>query len=85
MIVIEDNVYEGLTFDDFYQKPLPKLAFVPGFYDRCIGVYSAGKIFAATGIRVGWVIGPSHLVKSVMSIHQYNVFCQNDACQRACS
>ena len=26
VIVIEDNVYEGVTFDDMYEKPLPKLA-----------------------------------------------------------
>jgi len=27
-------------------------------YDRTLSVYSAGKIFAATGVRSGWVIGP---------------------------
>lgn len=32
VIVIEDNVYEGLTFDDYYEKPLPKVAFEPGFH-----------------------------------------------------
>ena len=82
VIVIEDNVYEGLAFDEFYQESLPKMAFLPGFYNRTVSVYSAGKIFAATGIRVGWVIGPPALIRSVMSIHQYNVFCQSDSSQR---
>jgi aspartate/methionine/tyrosine aminotransferase len=27
VIVLEDNVYEGMTFDDMYGKPLPKMAF----------------------------------------------------------
>lgn len=45
-----------------YGKPLPKMAFQKGMYDRTISVYSAGKIFAATGIRSGWVIGPTELV-----------------------
>ena len=27
VIVIEDNVYEGMTFDDMFNKPLPKIAF----------------------------------------------------------
>lgn len=44
-------------------------------YERTVGVYSAGKIFAATGVRTGWVIGPSNLIKSIRSVHQYNVFC----------
>ncbi len=76
VIVLEDNVYEGITFDNMYGKPLPKMAFQKGMYDRTISVYSAGKIFAATGIRSGWVIGPTELVRAARTIHQYNVFCQ---------
>jgi kynurenine aminotransferase len=45
VVVIEDNVYEGITFDDMYNKPLPKMAFQKGMKDRTISVYSAGKIF----------------------------------------
>jgi aspartate/methionine/tyrosine aminotransferase len=75
VIVIEDNVYEGMTFDEYFKKPLPKLCFQPGMYERSLSIYSAGKIFAATGVRSGWVIGPSNLIRSVRSVHQYNVFC----------
>lgn len=75
IIVVEDNVYEGMTFDEYFDKPLPKLSFQKGMSNRTLSVYSAGKIFAATGVRSGWVIGPSYLIKSVRSVHQYNVFC----------
>lgn len=51
------------------------MAFQEGMYERTLSVYSAGKIFAATGVRSGWVIGPEDLIKSVRSVHQYNVFC----------
>lgn len=44
-------------------------------YDRTLSIYSAGKIFAATGVRSGWVIGHADLIRSVRSVHQYNVFC----------
>jgi aspartate/methionine/tyrosine aminotransferase len=64
-----------MTFDDMYGKDLPKVSSQDNMKDRCLSVYSAGKIFAATGVRNGWVIGPSHLIKSVRSVHQYNVFC----------
>lgn len=75
VVVVEDNVYENMTFDDMFQKELPKLAFLPAFRDRTLSVYSGGKIFAATGSRLGWVIGAAHLIKCVRSVHQYNVFC----------
>lgn len=75
VVVVEDNVYEGMTFDEYFNKPLPKLSFQKGMADRSLSIYSAGKIFAATGVRSGWVIGPAYLIKSVRSVHQYNVFC----------
>jgi aspartate/methionine/tyrosine aminotransferase len=75
IIVLEDNVYEGMTFDDTFGKHLPKISLQPGFAERSLSVYSAGKIFAATGVRNGWVIGHSSLIECVRSVHQYNVFC----------
>ena len=42
-----------------------------------MSVYSGGKIFSATGARCGWVIGNEKLIKSVCSVHQYNVYCGN--------
>jgi aspartate/methionine/tyrosine aminotransferase len=83
IVVVEDDVYEGLTFDDYYQKDLPKMSFIDGMYDRTLSVYSGGKIFACTGSRVGWVVGPAYLIKPLMSVHQYNVFCQYDPVQTA--
>ncbi len=58
-----------------FGKDLPKIAFQENMYDRTLSIYSAGKIFAATGVRSGWVIGNSDLIRSVRSVHQYNVFC----------
>lgn len=52
-------------------------------YNRTISIYSAGKIFAATGVRSGWVIGPSHLIKAVRSVHQYVVFCSYNVVENA--
>ena len=49
--------------------------FQKGMYDRCLSIYSGGKIFSATGVRTGWIIGSKNVIKSVRSVHQYNVFC----------
>jgi len=30
---------------------------------RTVSVFSAGKLFSCTGWRVGWAIGPEHILK----------------------
>jgi aspartate/methionine/tyrosine aminotransferase len=51
--------------------------------DRTLSVYSGGKIFAATGVRNGWVIGNAELIQCVRSVHQYNVFCNYGVVENA--
>ena len=65
-----------MTFDSLLGKPLPKIIHEEGMFERTLSVYSGGKILQATGVRCGWVIGPTSLIKSVRSVHQYNTFCQ---------
>ena len=81
--MIEDNVYEGMTFDDYLGKPLPKIIHEEGMYDRTISIYSAGKILAATGLRSGWAIGSTKIIESVRGVHQYNVFCYYNVLENA--
>lgn len=83
VIVIEDNVYEGMTFDDLFAQPLPKIVHIEGMFNRTLSVYSTGKLFSATGIRNGWVIGPAYLIKAIRSVHQYNVFCAYNPIENA--
>lgn len=67
-IVCEDAVYEHLLYEiDPFQ--LPRFSHVPEMRDRTISVHSAGKLFSCTGSRVGWVIGPENIVKSVQAYH----------------
>jgi aspartate/methionine/tyrosine aminotransferase len=68
-----------------YLKSLPKMAFQEGMAERTVSIYSAGKIFAATGVRSGWVIGPANLIKAIRSVHQYNVFCHYNVLENAIS
>lgn len=42
-------------------------------WERTISVLSAGKIFSATGIRIGWAIGPCHLIKPIIEINARNL------------
>lgn len=81
VIVLMDEVYEYMIYDEF--EELPRMATLPGMSDRCINIMSAGKIFSATGVRIGWGIGPKHLISQIAAIYQVNSFCIYDPIQLA--
>ncbi|XP_045144450.1 kynurenine--oxoglutarate transaminase 1 [Echinops telfairi] len=47
---------------------------LPGMWHRTLTIGSAGKTFSATGWKVGWVLGPEHLVKHLHTVHQNSVY-----------
>jgi len=73
LFLLSDEVYEHMIYDDI--KKLPRFANVKGMWDRTISIMSAGKIFSATGTRIGWGIGPQKLIHAVFACNQYNSFC----------
>jgi len=40
-------------------------ATLPGMWDRTVTIGSAGKTFSVTGWRLGWSIGPKHLIAAL--------------------
>jgi len=62
IFVLEDGVYEGTVFNNMKPFELPRMAKVKNMWNRTVSIYSAGKLFSMTGIRVGWAIGPQHLI-----------------------
>ena len=71
LLVITDEVYEHLVFDDHEHIPLCTL---PGMGERTMSISSAGKTFSFTGWKVGWVTGPAQLVHAVESAKQWMTF-----------
>jgi N-succinyldiaminopimelate aminotransferase len=43
-------------------------------FERTVTISSAGKLFSATGWKVGWVYGPPHLIEGVARAHQFITF-----------
>jgi len=78
--VISDEVYEHLIFGDAQHIPIAKL---PGMFERTVTVSSAGKLFSATGWKIGWVYGPSNLVEGVARAHQFVTFAVHHPSQEA--
>jgi hypothetical protein len=43
-------------------------------FNRTITISSAGKMFSATGWKIGWAIGPKHLIEPIWLAHQWVCF-----------
>ena len=68
LIVISDEAYEHLWFDDHQHVPIATL---PGMAERTVTIGSAGKSFSFTGWKVGWATGPAPLVRAVRAVRQH--------------
>ncbi|KAG6832921.1 hypothetical protein H0H92_004805 [Tricholoma furcatifolium] len=80
LMVMSDEVYDCLVFDG---KEHVRIATLPGMWDRTVTVGSAGKAFAATGWRVGWLIGPASIMQPTLAATTRIVFCSNSPLQEA--
>jgi N-succinyldiaminopimelate aminotransferase len=70
LIVVTDEVYEHLVYDGSHVP----IATLPGMFERTVTISSAGKTFAFTGWKVGWVTGPAELVAAVATTEQFMTF-----------
>lgn len=64
-VILSDEVYENL----FYKEHVRIATLSPEIGRRTLTVGSAGKTFAATGWRVGWVIGDKDMVAYAALAH----------------
>ena len=51
-----------------------RMATMPGMWDRTITIGSAGKTFSVTGWKLGWAVGPAHLISNCGVVHQNCVY-----------
>jgi N-succinyldiaminopimelate aminotransferase len=79
LLVVTDEVYEHLAFD---VEHVPIVQF-PGMRERTVSVSSAGKTFAFTGWKVGWVKATPELVTAVKTAKQFLTFVSSGPFQYA--
>jgi len=72
VVVLTDEVYEHLTYDDAQHIPIATL---PGMRERTLTLSSSGKTFSLTGWKIGWATGPAELIRVPQAAHQYITFC----------
>ncbi|XP_076014592.1 kynurenine--oxoglutarate transaminase 3-like isoform X1 [Genypterus blacodes] len=70
-LCFSDEVYEWLVYRGHQHI---KIASLPGMWDRTVTISSAGKTFGVTGWKLGWSIGPEHLMKHLQTVMQNTVY-----------
>lgn len=70
IIALCDEVWEHVIFEGDH---VPLIA-LPGMRDRTVKIGSAGKIFALTGWKVGWMVAGEALARQVGKAHQFMTF-----------
>ncbi|MGW1804682.1 pyridoxal phosphate-dependent aminotransferase [Streptomyces sp. NPDC002078] len=80
LLVVTDEVYEHLVFDDTGHLPL---ASFPGMRERTVTIGSAGKTFSFTGWKVGWVTAAPELVSAVRAVKQFLTYVSSGPFQYA--
>jgi len=70
IIVITDEMYSAIIFDDYYSVAQAK-----EIKDKIIYVSGFSKIFSMTGLRIGYVACSEKYMKEIIKVHQYAVSC----------
>ena len=68
--VVTDEIYEHLVYGDAQFASMPTL--VPELAERCVVVNGVAKTYAMTGWRVGWLLGPSDVVKAATNLQSHS-------------
>ncbi|WIM68345.1 pyridoxal phosphate-dependent aminotransferase [Corynebacterium breve] len=71
LLVLSDEVYEHLLFDDHTHTALASL---PGMFERTVTVSSAAKTFNATGWKTGWALAPVELMEGIIKAKQFMTY-----------
>jgi kynurenine--oxoglutarate transaminase/cysteine-S-conjugate beta-lyase/glutamine--phenylpyruvate transaminase len=69
---LSDEVDENIVFS---HSSLPRLANYKNLFERTLNVYSGGKTYSCIGWRIGWAVGPEHLIDQLKDVQH----CTNHA------
>jgi methionine aminotransferase len=78
ILILSDEVYEHLIYDG---ETHHSMARYPELKQRSFIVASFGKLFHATGWKVGYCLAPAYLMQEFRKVHQFLVFSVNSAMQ----
>ncbi|MDQ0735822.1 pyridoxal phosphate-dependent aminotransferase [Arthrobacter agilis] len=67
--VVTDEIYEHLTYDGLPFTSIATAA--PSLGDKVVILNGVAKTYAMTGWRVGWMVGPTDLVKAATNLQSH--------------
>jgi aspartate aminotransferase len=79
--VITDEIYEHLTYGQHRFASMPGL--VPELAGTSLILNGVAKTYAMTGWRVGWIVGPSDVVKAAINLQSHSTSNVANVSQRA--
>ena len=68
--VLTDEIYEHLVYGDNRFVSMPGV--VPELANQCVIVNGVAKTYAMTGWRVGWMVGPSDVMKAAINYQSHS-------------
>ena len=80
ILIISDEVYEHITLDGRMHESVLKYE---NLRARSFVIYSFGKVFHATGWKIGYCVAPEALSKEFRKVHQFIGFTTNTPMQMA--
>eukprot|EP01147_Barroeca_monosierra_P010513 gene10513-2641_t len=80
LLLLSDEVYEKILYDENEHVHVGSL---PDMWNRTVSLGSVGKAFNTTGWKLGWAIGPHHLIAPMQLTQQYTPFCVSTPLQEA--
>ena len=69
IMVLSDEIYAELTYGQRHVSPCN----IPELRERTMLVNGFSKAYAMTGWRLGYVCGPSAIMRQMLKIHQYGI------------
>ncbi|UTB81155.1 aminotransferase class I/II-fold pyridoxal phosphate-dependent enzyme [Staphylococcus carnosus] len=79
IFILSDEIYAENTFKGQHTS----LAEFPEIRDQLLLISGLSKSHSATGIRIGFLLGPEYLIEKLTFMHAYNAICANVPAQIA--
>jgi aspartate aminotransferase len=79
--VISDEIYEQLCYGSATPTCIATLK--PKLAERTVTVSGASKSYAMTGWRMGWAVGPEHVIQAMAAIQSQETGCPSSISQAA--
>lgn len=80
VIVISDEVYKGILYDD---KDYSSIASLEGMKEKTVVINSFSKEYAMTGWRIGYAAGPEEIITNITKLQENVSACAAMPCQYA--